>query len=156
MNSGSEKKLSMDELMAMNRPTQAAPPPAAQQSTPSPEMHLAKEGWEEMMDCVNTLGYHAESQTDYLKTISGLLVQLPSRTQMDELLKRMATLERMGEQAGSRNVKSFSLPRIKLPRPRLSHLDGPTWAVLLMSLAALLLLWWRLGGVWSSLSSVLQ
>ena len=155
MNSGSEKKLSMDGLMAMNRPTQAAAP-TAQDLTPPLEVHLTKEGWEEMMDCLNTLGYHAESQTGYLKTISGLLAQLPSQTQMDELLKRMATLEQMGEQAGNRSGKSFSLPRIKLPRPQLPHLDGPTWAVLLMALVALLLLWWRLGGVWSSLSSVLQ
>ena len=155
MNSGSEKKLSMDELMAMNRPTQAAAQ-TAQDLTPPLEVHLTKEGWEEMMDCLYTLRYRSESQTGYLKTISELLEQLPSRTQMDELLKRMATLEQMGEQAGNRNVKSFSLPRIKLPRLRLPQLDGPTWAVLLMSLAALLLLWWRLGGVWSSLSSVLQ
>ena len=154
MNSGSEKKLSMDELMAMNRPTQATP--TAQDLTPPLEVHPTKEEWEEMMDCLYTLGYHAESQTGYLKTTSKLLAQLPSRTQLDELLKRMAKLEQMGEQAGSRNGKFFSLPRIKLPRPRLPHLDGPTWAVLLMSLAALLLLWWRLGDVWSSLSSVLQ
>ena len=155
MNSGSEKKLSMDELMAMNRSTQAAAP-TAQDLTPPLEVHLTKEGWEEMMDCLNTLGYHAESQSDYLKTISGLLAQLPSRTQVDELLKRMATLQQMGEQAGSRNGKSFSPPRLIFPRPRLPHLDGPTWAVLLMALAALLLLWWRLGGVWSNLSSLLR
>ena len=108
------------------------------------------------MDCLHTLSYHAESQTGYLKTISEQLAQLPSRTQVDELLKRMAKLEQMREQAGSRNVKSFSLPKLRLPRPRLPHLDGPTWAVLLMALAALFLLWWRLGGVWSSLSSLLQ
>ena len=108
------------------------------------------------MDCLHALGYHAESQTGYLKTISELLAQLPSRTQVDELLKRMAMLEQMGEQAGNRNVKSFSLPRIKLPRPQLPHLDGPTWAVLLMALAALLLLWWRLGDIWNSLSPLLR
>ena len=154
MNSESEKKLSMDELMAMNRPAKAAP--TAQNLTPPLEVHLTKEGWEEMMDCLYTLGYHAESQTGCLKTISELLEQLPSRIQMDELLKQMAKLEQMGEQAGSRNGKFFSLPRIKLPKPRMPHLDGPTWAVLLMALAALLLLWWRLGDFWSSLSSVLQ
>ena len=155
MNSGSEKKLSMDELMELNRPTQA-PPPTAQVPSPPLEAHPVKEEWEEMMDCIHALGYHAESQTGHLKTISGLLTQLPSRTQMDELLKRMTALEKMGEQAGTRNGKFFSLPKLKLPRPRLPHLDGPTWAVLLMALAALLLLWWRLGDVWSSLSSVLQ
>ncbi|HJG86907.1 hypothetical protein, partial [Pseudoflavonifractor capillosus] len=81
-----------------------------------------------------------------------LLAQLPTRTQMEELLKAVKHLERMNEQAGKRNEKRFSLPGIRLPRLRLPHLDGPTWAVLLMGTAALLLLWWGLDTVWSSLS----
>ena len=64
-------------------------------------------------------------------------------------------LERMSEQAGKRNEKRFSLPGIRLPRLRLPHLDGPTWAVLLIGAAALLLLWWGLGTVWSNLSLML-
>ena len=61
-------------------------------------------------------------------------------------------LEQMNEQAGKRNEKRFSLPGIRLPRLRLPHLDGPTWTVLLMGAAALLMLWWGLDTVWSSLS----
>lgn len=72
--------------------------------------------------------------------------------QMDELLNAVQHLERMCEQAGKRNEKSFSLPGIRLRLPRL---DGPTWTVLLMGTAALLLLWWGLGTVWSSLSRLL-
>ena len=106
MNSGLEKKLSMDELLEKNRPAQMV------QTTP----------------------------------------QLPTRTQMEELLKAVKHLEQMSEQAGKRNEKRFSLPNIRRPRLRLLHLDGPTWAVLLMGTAALLLLWWGLGTVWSSLS----
>ena len=87
---------------------------------------------------------------------SELLAQLPTRTQMDELLKAVKHLEQMNEQAGKRNEKRFSLPRIRLPRLRLPHLDGPTWAALLMGTAALLLLWWGLGTVWSNLSLMLQ
>ena len=51
--------------------------------------------------------------------------------------------------------EAFSLPSIRRLRLRLPHLDGPTWTVLLMGTAALLLLWWGLGTVWSSLRLLL-
>ena len=155
MNSGSEKKLSMDELLEKNRPAQmvqTTPQPPAQELTPPPEAHPTKAEWEELLSSLYTLGYHTERQTGYLKKSSELLAQLPSRTQMEELLKAVKHLERMSEQAGKRNEKRFSLPRIRLPRLRLPHLDGPTWVVLLMGTAALLLLWWGLDAVWNSFS----
>ena len=158
MNSGSEQKLSMDELLEKNRPAQVAQPTPqspAQELTPPPEVHPTKTEWEDLLSDLYTLGYHTERQTGYLKRISELLAQLPTRTQMDELLKAVKHLEKMSEQAGKRNEKRFSLPSIRLPRLRLPHLDGPTWAVLLMGTAALLLLWWVLGTVWSSLSLML-
>ena len=158
MNSGSEKKLSMDELLEKNRPAQmaqATPQLPAQELTPPPEDHPTKAEWEDLQSDRYTLEYHTERQTGYLKKVSELLAQLPTRTQMDELLKAVKHLEQMNEQAGKRNEKRFSLPRIRLPRLRLPHLDGPTWAVLLMGAAAFLLLWWGLGTVWSSLSLLL-
>ena len=159
MNSGSEQKLSMDELLEKNRPAQVAQPTPqspAQELTPPPEVHPTKTEWEDLLSDLYTLGYHTERQTGYLKRISELLAQLPTRTQMDELLKAVKHLEKMSEQAGKRNEKRLSLPSIRLPRLRLPHLDGPTWAVLLMGTAALLLLWWGLDTVWSSLSLLLQ
>ena len=158
MNSGLEKKLSMDELLEKNRPAQmvqTTPQPPAQELTPPPEVCPTKAEWEELLSDLCTLGYHTERQTGYLKRSSELLAQFPTRTQMDELLKAVKHLEQMSEQAGKRNEKRFSLPGIRLPRLRLPHLDGPTWAVLLMGTAALLLLWWVLGTVWSSLSLML-
>lgn len=155
MNSGSEKKLSMDELLEKNRPAQmvqTTPQPPAQELTPPLEVHPTKAEWEDLLSHLYTLGYHTERQTGYLKKIDELLAQLPTRTQMEELLKAVKHLEQMSEQAGKRNEKRFSLPNIRRPRLRLLHLDGPTWAVLLMGTAALLLLWWGLGTVWSSLS----
>lgn len=155
MNSGSEQKLSMDELLEKNRPAQVAQPTPqspAQELTPPPEVHPTKTEWEDLLSDLYTLGYHTERQTGYLKRISELLAQLPTRTQMDELLKAVKHLEKMSEQAGKRNEKRFSLPRIRLPRLRLPHLDGPTWVVLLMGTAALLLLWWGLDAVWNSFS----
>ena len=147
MNSGSEQKLSMDELLEKNRPAQMVQPTP---QTPPPEVHPTKAEWEDLLSDLCTLGYHAERQTAYLKKASELLSQLPTRTQLDDLLKAVRHLEQMSELAGKRNEKRFSLPGIRLPRLRLPHLDGPTWTVLLMGTAALLLLWWGLGTVWSS------
>ena len=158
MSSGSEKKLSMDELLEKNRPAQmvqTTPQPSAQELTTPPEVHPTKAEWEELLSSLYTLGDHTERQTGYLKKVSELLAQLPTRTQMDELLKAVKHLEQMSEQAGKRNEKHFSLPGIRLPRLRLPHLDGPTWAVLLMGTAVLLLLWWGLDTVWSNLSLML-
>ena len=149
MSSGSEKKLSMDELLEKNRPAQMA---QATPQTPPPEDHPMKAEWEDLQSALCTLGYHTERQTGYLKKVSELLAQLPTQTQMDELLKAVRHLEQMSEQAGKRNEKCFSLSGIRLPRLRLPHLDGPTWAVLLMGTGALLLLWWGLDTVWSNLS----
>lgn len=156
MNSGSEKKLSMDELLEKNRPAQALYCPPAQEQTPPPKVHPTKEEWEDLQSDLYTLGYLTERQTAYLKGINELLAQFPTRMQMEELLKALKHLEQMSEQAGKQKEKRFSLRGIRLPRLRLPHLDGPTWAVLLMGTAALLLLWWGLDTVWSSLSLLLQ
>ena len=158
MNSGSEKKLSMDELLEKNRPAQTAqttsaltvqstPQPQAQEQTPLPEVHPTKEDWEDLQSDLYTLGYHAERQTGYLKKVSELLEQLPTRTQMDELLKVLKHLEQMSEQAGKPKEKRCSLPNIRLPRLHMPHISIPALISLLMAAAALLLLWWGLGTV---------
>ena len=78
--------------------------------------------------------------------------QLPSRTQLDDLLKAVQHLEQMTEQAGKPKENSFSLHRIRRPRLHLPHVSIPALISLLMAAAALLLLWWGLGTVWSSSS----
>ena len=147
MNSEYGQRLSMQELKQRN--TQQAVLPTL--TTPH-EASPTKADWKRMMNDLDTLWYHADRQTDLLESISRQMSQLPTRTQMDELLKAVKRLEQMSKQDGKRNEKRFSLPGIRLPRLRLPHLDGPTWAVLLMAAAALLLLWWGLGTVWSSSS----
>ena len=147
MNSEYGQRLSLQELKQRNSQQTALPVQA-----PPPEARPSKADWEQMMNDLDTLWYHADRQTDLLESISRQMSQLPTRTQMDELLKAVKRLEQMSEQDGKRNEKRFSLPGIRLPRLRLPHLDGPTWAVLLMGTGALLLLWWGLGIVWSSSS----
>ena len=163
MNSGSEKKLSMDELLEKNRPAQTVqttsaltvqsmPQPQAQEQTPCPEVHPTKEDWEDLQSDLYTLGYHAERQTGYLKKVSELLEQLPTRSQLDDLLKAVRHLEQMTEQAGKPKENSFSLHRIRLPRLHLPHVSIPALISLLLAAAALLLLWWSLGTAWNSFS----
>ena len=150
MNSESEQRLSLQELKQRNTQQAALPTP-----TPPHEACPSKTDWERMMKYMDALWYHADRQTDLLESISRQMSQLPTRTQLDDLLKTVRHLEQMTEQAGKRNEKHFSLPGIRLPRLRLPHLDGPTWAVLLMGTAVLLLLWWGLDTVWSNLSLML-
>ena len=147
MNSEYGQRLSLQELKQRN--TQQAVLPTL--TTPH-EACPSKADWERMMKYMDALWHHANLQTDLLESISRQMSQLPTRTQMDELLKAVKRLEQMSEQDGKRNEKCFSLPGIRLPRLRLPHLDGPTWAVLLMGTGALLLLWWGLGTVLSSSS----
>ena len=155
MNSGSEKKLSMDELMALNQPVQTAqstPQPTAQEPTPPPEAYPTKEEWEDLVEYLYTLGYHAERQAGHQKKISESLAQLPTRAQMDELLKAVKRLEEMAEQAGKKKEKRFSIPSIRLPKLHLPESDWPTVVTILMALAVLFLMWRAWGGDWSSLS----
>ena len=147
MNSEYGQRLSLQELKQRN--TQQAVLPTL--TTPH-EACPSKTDWERMMKYMDALWHHADRQTDLLESVSRQMSQLPTRTQLDDLLKTVRHLEQMSEQAGKRNEKHFSLPGIRLPRLRLPHLDGPTWAVLLMAAAVLLLLWWGLDTVWSSSS----
>ena len=154
MNSGSEQKLSMDELLEKNRPAQmvqTTPQPPAQEQTPPPEVHPTNAEWEDLQSDLYTLGYHTERQTGYLKKVNELLAQLPTRTQMDELLKAVKHLEQMSEQAGKQSEKRFSLPSIRLPRPSLPYIP---WTSLLLGLAALALTGLVLWVVWSSLATL--
>ena len=154
MSSGSEKKLSMDELLEKNRPAQMVQTtlqPPAQELIPPPEVHPTKAEWEDLQSGLCTLGHHTERQTGYLRKVSELLAKLPTRAQMDELLKAVKHLEKMSEQAGKRNEKRFSLPGIRLPRASLPYIP---WASLLLGLAALALTGLVLWVVWSSLDTL--
>ena len=154
MNSGSEQKLSMDELLEKNRPAQmvqTTPQPPAQELTLPPEVYPTKAEWKDLQSELCTLGYHTERQTGYLKKVSELLAQLPTQTQVDKLLKAVKHLEQMSEQAGKQKERHFSLPSIRLPR--LSLPDIP-WTSLMLGLAALALTGLVLWVVWSSLATL--
>ena len=144
MNSEYGQRLSLQELKQRNSQQAALPV-----QTPPPEAHPTKADWERMMKDLDTLWYHADRQTDMLESVSRQMSQLPTRTQLDDLLKAVRHLEQMTEQAGKPKENSFSLHRIRLPRLHLPQVSIPALISLLMAAAALLLLWWGLGTVWS-------
>ena len=145
MNSEYGQRLSLQELKQRN--TQQAVLPTL--TTPH-EASPTKADWGRMMNDLDTLWYHADRQTDLLESISRQMSQLPTRTQMDELLKVLKHLEQMTEQVGKPKENSFSLHKIRLPRLHLPHISIPALISLLMAAAALLLLWWGLGTAWNS------
>ena len=144
MNSEYGQRLSLQELKQRN--TQQAVLPTL--TTPH-EASPTKADWGRMMNDLDALWHHADRQTDLLERISRQMSQLPTRTQLDDLLKAVRHLEQMTEQAGKPKENSFSLHRIRLPRLHLPHVSIPALISLLMAAAALLLLWWGLGTVWS-------
>lgn len=147
MNSEYAQRLSLQELKQRNTQQTALPVQA-----PPPEARPTKADWERMMKYMDALWYYADRQTDLLESVSRQMSQLPTRTQLDDLLKAVRHLEQMTEQAGKPKENSFSLHRIRLPRLHLPHVSIPALISLLMAVAALLLLWWGLGTVWSSSS----
>lgn len=147
MNSEYEQRLSLQELKQRNTQQAVLPTP-----TPSPDVRPTKADWERMMKYMEALWYHADRQTDLLESVSRQMSQLPTRTQLDDLLKTVRHLEQMTEQAGKPKENSFSLHRIRLPRLHLPHISIPALISLLMAAAALLLLWWSLGTAWNSFS----
>ena len=106
MNSEYAQRLSLQELKQRNTQQTALPV-----QTPPPEARPTKADWERMMNDLDTLWYHADRQTDLLESVSRQMSQLPTRTQLDDLLKTVRYLEQMTEQAGKPKENSFSLHR---------------------------------------------
>ncbi len=162
MNLKSEQNFSMDELMAMNRPPHMRQAEAEQTTPPTPTMPSIEihcplpEEMDEVNEYLRNLENRYSRQEIQMKALAEKCNRLATQAQMDELLKAVKHLEQMTEQAGKKKERRFSLPKFRLPRLHLSlpEWDWPTVVTVVMALAmaALLLLWFKLGGDWSNLS----
>ena len=135
MNSESEQRLSLQELKQRNSRQTALPVQA-----PPPEARPTKADWERMMKYMDALWYHADRQTDMLESVSRQMSQLPTRTQLDDLLKTVRHLEQMTEQAGKRNEKYSSKWIDWLPN--FSLLVALKWIMLVTLLGSVTLVGW--------------
>lgn len=141
MNSESGQRLSMEELKRRN---------ALQ--TMQPQICLSQEEWQELLRRLDELERHTEAHTALLRQIVRQRELSPTPAQMEALTQDVAEIRATLQPAGRKNGRRLARYRRKLPRLRLPHLEGPTWFVLVMTLAVLLLLWWAWAGDWSSLS----
>ena len=141
MSSESEQKYSMAELRQRNK----QPKPELEINIPCPTVEQA-----------DSLISNQETIIRLLYTISQKLDGLATQTEQTQTRETLTAIRGLMQLDGKKKEKSFSLPKRRLPRLRLPHLAGPTWIVLLMALAALLLLWWGLGDVWNNLSLLFQ
>ena len=162
MNLKSEQNFSMDELMEMNRPPHMRQAEAEQTTPPMPAMPSIEihcplpEEMDEVNEYLRSLENRYSRQEIQMKALTEKCNRLATQAQMDELLKVAKHLEQMTEQAGKKKETRFSLPKFRLPR---LHLSPPEWdwptvvtVVMALAMAALLLLWFKSGGDWSSLS----
>lgn len=141
MNSESGQRLSMEELKRRNAP-----------QTMQPQIFPTREEWQELLQQLDNLKRHTEAHTAMLREVSQRQEPCPIQAQMEALAREVAEIRAMLRQAGKQNARRRSRCRMRLPRLWLPHLEGPTWFVLVMTLAALLLLWWAWAGSWSSFS----
>ena len=138
MNSGSEQKLSLEQLKQRN--TQEPP-------MPTPEVHPTREEWSELLAILSAQYRLAAVQYDLTEELLKKLRSAPTAAQAEEILRELRTLREAVQQAGKPKEKPFSLPRLRLP-----HLSVPAIISLLLAVAVLLLLWWGLGTIWNSFS----
>ena len=137
----SEQKYSMAELRQRNK----QPKPELEINIPCPTVEQA-----------DSLISNQETIIRLLYTISQKLDGLATQTEQTQTREMLTAIRGLMQPAGKKKEKFFSLLKRRLPRLRLPRLAGPTWVVLLMALAALLLLWWGLGDVWNNLSLLFQ
>ena len=154
MNFQYEQKLSMEELMAKNRPEQTNPPAPELTSTPQPVVIQC--ALPELVERLERLEQICSAQSQSLKLLSEVRNSYPTRMQMEELLKSVQHLEAMAEQAGKKKEKHFSLPRFKLPRLYLPEWEWPAVLTVVWMLAALFLLWFSSVDGWNKLSIMLR
>ena len=94
---------------------------------------------------------NSSSQAEYLRQLTEMRGWLPTRMQVDELTKAVAELRWAVDRVGNQNEKSFSLPKLKLPRPHLPRLS-PAFLLILAVLAALWVMWYSLDALWNGIS----
>ena len=92
------------------------------------------------MKYMDALWCHADRQTDLLESVSRQMSQLPTRTQLDDLLKTVRHLEQMTERVGNLSERYSSKWIGWLPD--FSLLVATKWIMLVLILGTAALAGW--------------
>ena len=176
----SGRDLSMEQLKEMNKKPQALSLNSNPQSTPTPEVQEPEqtqtpmpqpiviqcaipEGTERLERRLRALETVASTQVNLLRTLTQNTNNSPTwqqtdalTKQMNGLLKQVAHLEKMAEQAGKPKEKHSWLRKLHLPKITLPEVDWPAVILILMALAALAIIWLCLGKNLSGWMSLLR
>ena len=170
----------MEQLKEMNKKPQAVSLTSNPQSTPTPEVQVPEqtqtqmpqpiviqcaipEGMERLERRLRMLEQFSSTQVNLLRTLAQNTNSNPTWQQtdalikqMDGLLKQVAHLEKMAEQAGNPKEKHSWLHKLHLPKITLPEADWPAVILILMALAALVMIWLFLGRNLSGWMSLLR
>ena len=176
----SGRDLSMEQLKELNKKPQALSMNSNPQSTPTPEVQEPEqtqtpmpqpiviqcaipEGMERLERRLRALETVASTQVNLLRTLAQNTNSNPTWQQtdalikqMDGLLKQVAHLEKMAEQAGKPKEKHSWLRKLHLPKITLPEVDWPAVILILMGLVALVMIWLFLGKNLSGWMSLLR
>ena len=108
MNSESEKKLSMDELMARNRPAPTPQPTVQEQSAPITPVVIQcplPEALTMLMKKTDSIGREVRGMREYLPNLRSHTDLTAVQNSMAEIQKSLMEMTALLEQAGKKNEK---------------------------------------------------
>ena len=138
MNSGSEKKLSMEELKQLNR--QPAAPPRIQ--------HPTEEDWIVLSRQIDVLIRCAAEQTAAVSALSEKLGSLTIQKKLEAMARDLAAVREMLRPDGRQREPRFSWPEIGSIREHLA------WLVLIPIVGVLIVALCSLGTLWNAFKTL--
>lgn len=108
MNSGSEKKLSMDELMALNRPEPSPQPTAQESSSPITPIVIQcplPEALTMLTQKTESIGWEVRGMREYLPNLRSHTDLTAVQNSMAEIQKSLTEMTTLLEQAGKKKEK---------------------------------------------------
>lgn len=108
MNSGSEKKLSMDELMALNRPEPSPQPTAQESSSPITPIVIQcplPEALTMLTQKTESIGREVRGMREYLPNLRSHTDLTAVQNSMAEMQKSLTQMTALLEQAGKKKEK---------------------------------------------------
>ena len=143
MNSGSEKKLSMDELMALNRPEPSPQPTAQESSSPITPIVIQcplPEALTMLTQKTESIGWEVRGMREYLPNLRSHTNLTAVQNSMAEIQKSLTEMNRLLERVGNLSEKYSSKWIDWLPD--FSLLVALKWIALLLVIGAAALAGW--------------